>query len=182
VVCWNLKTQLLLAAWTLNVCHDVAGDAARTVRQNVYWPSAVLRQVTVLSKPRRNRNIMWAELLQKIYRTANLPVVLYGCEIWSLTLRAEYRLTVFQNRVVREMFGFWEGRGNREWRKLHNEEHNDLYCSPNIIRVIKSRRGRWAGHVARRRGAYRVLVRGTDRNRHFWRPKRRREGNIKLDL
>ena len=84
-----------------------------------------------------------------------------ACETWSLTLREECRLTVFENRVVRRIFGPKRDEITEEWRKLHNEELNDLYSSPNIVRVITSRRMRWAGHVARmgeRRGVYRVLV------------------------
>ena len=76
----------------------------------------------------------------KIYRTIILPVVLYGCETWSLTLREECRLRVFENRVLRRIFGPKREGVTGEWRKLHNEELNDLYCSPNIVRVIKSRR------------------------------------------
>ena len=78
-----------------------------------------------------------------------MPVVLYGWETWSLTLREERRLRVFQNRVVRGIFRPKRDEVRGEWRKLHNEELNDLYSSPNIVRVIKSRRKRWAGHVAR---------------------------------
>ena len=85
----------------------------------------------------------------KIYRTIILPVVLYGCETWSLTLREEHRLRVFENRVLRSIFGPRRDGVTGEWRKLHNEELNDLYCSPNIVRVIKLRRVRWAVHVAR---------------------------------
>ena len=70
----------------------------------------------------------------KIYKTIILPVVLYGCETWSLTLREERRLRVFENRVVRKIFGPKKGEVTREWRKLHKEELNDLYCSPNIVR------------------------------------------------
>jgi len=86
---------------------------------------------------------------------------LYGCETWSLTLREERRLRVFENRVLRRIFGpkMYEVTG--EWRKLHNEELNDMYSSPNIFRVIKSRTMRWAAHVARigeRRGIHRVMV------------------------
>ena len=81
--------------------------------------------------------------------TGILPVVLYGCETWSLTLREERRLRVFENKVLRRIFGPRREEVTGEWRRLHNEELNDLYCSPNIVRVIKWRRMRWAGHVAR---------------------------------
>jgi hypothetical protein len=88
----------------------------------------------------------------RVYRTIILPVVLYGCETWSLTLREEQRLRVFENRVLRRICGPKRDEATGEWRRLHNEELNDLYSSPNIIRVIKSRRVRWAGHVARMGG------------------------------
>jgi hypothetical protein len=97
----------------------------------------------------------------KVYRSIILPVVLYGCETWSLTLREESRLGVFENRVLRRIFGPKRDEVTGEWRKLHNEELHDLYCSLTILRVIKSRRIRWAGHVDRigeGRGAYRILV------------------------
>jgi hypothetical protein len=96
-----------------------------------------------------------------MHRTVILPVVLYGCETWCLTLREERSLKVFQNGVLGEIFGPERGEVTGEWRKLHNEELNDLYCLPNIVRVIKSVRMRWAGNVAclgERRGVYRVLV------------------------
>ena len=84
------------------------------------------------------------------YRTTViLPVVLYVYETWSLTLREERNLRVFENMVLRRIFGPRRDEVAGEWRRLHNEELNDLYSSPNIVRVIKSRRMRWAGHVAR---------------------------------
>ena len=87
-----------------------------------------------------------------------------------------------ENRVLRRIFG---PKREWEWRKLHNEELNDLYCKPNVVRVIKSRRMRWAGHVARmwnRRGVYRVLVGKHEGKRPLGRPSRRWEDNIKMDL
>ena len=78
-----------------------------------------------------------------------MPVVLYGCETWSLILREERTLRVFENMVFRKIFGPRKDEVTGKWRRLHNEELNDLYCSPNIVRVIKSRRMRWATHMAR---------------------------------
>ena len=92
---------------------------------------------------------------------------------------------MFENRVLRGIFGPKRDEVIGEWRKLHNEERNDLYCSLDIIRVIKSRRMRWAGHVARmgkRRGVCRVLVGKPEGKRPLGRPRRRWEDNIKMDL
>ena len=112
------------------------------------------------------QNLLSSSLLSKtlkikIYRTIILPVVLYGCENWSLTLREERRLLVFENRVLRRVFGPKRDGVTGEWRKLHKEALRDFYSLPNIVRVVKSRRMRWAGHVARMvegRGVHRVLV------------------------
>ena len=109
---------------------------------------------------------------------------MYGCETWSLTLREKRRLGVFVNRVLRRIFGPKWDEVTGQWRKLHNEKLNDLYSSPNIVRVKKSGM-RWEGHVARMgegRGVYRVLVRKHLGKRPLGRPRRRWEDNIKMDL
>jgi len=113
---------------------------------------------------------------QDIYWTINLPVVLYGCETWSLELREESRLRVFENRVLRKVYGPKRAEVTGEWRKLHNEELNDLYSLPNIVGVVKSRRIRWAGIVARMgddRGVHRVLVGKPEGKSPLVRPRRR---------
>jgi hypothetical protein len=100
-------------------------------------------------------------------------------------LREECRLRVFENRVLRRIFGPKRDEVTGEWRRLHNEELYALYSSPNIIRVMKSRRLRWAGHVERmgeRRGACRALVGKPEGSRPLERPRRRWEDNIKMDL
>jgi hypothetical protein len=120
----------------------------------------------------------------KIYKIVILPVVLYGCETWSLTLGEEHRLRVFENRVLRKIFGP-KRQEDGSWRKLHNDELHSLYSSPNIVRVIKSRRIRWAGHIARMRegrGVYRVLVWRPKGKRLQRRPRGRWEDNIKMDF
>ncbi|KAJ4450748.1 hypothetical protein ANN_02178 [Periplaneta americana] len=121
----------------------------------------------------------------RIYKTVILPVVLYGCETWTLTLRVEQRLRVFENKVLRKIFGAKRDEVTGEWRKLHNTELHALYFSPDIIRNIKSRRLRWAGHVAcmgESRNTYRVLVGRPDGKSPLGRPRRRWEDNIKIDL
>jgi hypothetical protein len=121
----------------------------------------------------------------RIYKTIILPVVLYGCETWSPTLREEHELRVFENRLLKRTFvpkrvGVMGG-----WRKLHNEELHNMYSSPSIIRIMKSRRMRWAGHVARmgeKRNVYRLLVGKPEVKRPLGRPKLKSIDNIKKDL
>ena len=110
--------------------------------------------------------------LKMICRTIILPVVMYGCE---------HRLRVFENRVLRRIFGPKRDGVTWEWRKLHNEELNNLYSSPNIVQVFKSRRMRWSGQVAfmgKRRVIYRVLVGKPEGKRPLGRPRLGWEGNI----
>jgi len=104
---------------------------------------------------------------------------------WSLTLREERKLRLFENMVLRRIFGRRRDEVTGEWRRLHNEELNYLYCSPNNVQVIKSRRIIWAGHVARmgeERGVYRVLVGKPEGKKPLGRPRRRWVDNIRMDL
>jgi hypothetical protein len=115
----------------------------------------------------------------------NFAGFLCGCETWSLILKEERRKRVFENKVLRKISGPNMDEVTGEWRRLHNKELYGLYSSPNIIRVMKSRRLRWAGHVAcmgERRGAYRALVGKPKGRRPLARPRLRWDNNIKKDL
>jgi hypothetical protein len=121
----------------------------------------------------------------KIYKTVILSVALHGCETWSLTLREEHRLRVFENRVLRGIFGPKRDGETGEWRKLHSRKLHNLYSSPDIVGQIKSWGMRWAGHVASMGGGtnvYRVLVGKPEGKRPLERQRRRWEDGIKLDL
>jgi hypothetical protein len=118
----------------------------------------------------------------KIYKTIILPVVLYGCETWSLILREESRLRVYENRVLRGILGTKTVEVTGEWRKLHSEKLYNLYSFPNIIRQIKSRKMRWAGHAAcmgEETEVYNVLVGNTEGKRPLGRPGRKCEHGIR---
>ena len=112
-------------------------------------------------------------------------VVLYGCETWSLTLREEHRLHAFENWLLRRIFGLKGEEATEEWIKLHNEEISDLYCSLNVIGVIKSTIMILVGHVARMgewKGVCRGMVGKHEGKRPLGRPSHRREDNFKMDL
>ena len=119
----------------------------------------------------------------RVYRNIILPGICYGCETWSLSLGYESRLRVFENRVLRKIFGTKRNEVTGEWRELYNGELNDLYCSHNIVRVINS--GTWAGNVARMgetKVLYRVLGGKPEGKTQLGRPRCRWEENIKMDL
>jgi hypothetical protein len=121
----------------------------------------------------------------RIYRAIIFPVVPYGCETWSLTLREEHRLRMFENKALRRIFGRKRDEVTGDWIKLRNEKLRNLYSSPNVIRMIKPRRMKCAGHVARmavKRNAYRVFVRKPEGKRSLGRPRYRWMDNIKIDL
>jgi hypothetical protein len=125
------------------------------------------------------------KIISNYFKTIILPVVLDGCKTLSPTLRGKHRLRVFENRVLWKIFGLKRDEVTGGWRKLHTEELNGLYSSPSIVRVIKARRMRWAGHVARMgevRGAYNILVGRPEGRRPLGRPRRRWEDNIKMDF
>jgi len=129
-------------------------DARSTTHQiSIHCVLSVLKQQFATVCAKWVQNLLSSRLLSKnlkikIYRTIILSVVLYGYETWSLTLREERKLRVFENKVLSRIFGPRNDEVTGEWRWLHNEELNDLYSTPNIVRVIKWRRMRWAGHVA----------------------------------
>jgi hypothetical protein len=126
---------------------------------------------SLLSSPLLSRNVK-----VKMYKIITLPVDLYRCETWSFTLKEKHRLRVFENRVLRRIFGPKRDEVTGEWRKLHSGELHNLYSSPDIIKEMKSRRMRWAGHVAgmgEGRNVYRVLVGKTEGKRPLERPRRR---------
>jgi hypothetical protein len=136
------------------------------------------------------QNLLPSRLLSKnikisIYKTIILPVVLYGCETWSLTLRGEHRLKVFENTVLRIIFGIKRDKVIGGWRKLLNEELHNLYSSPSIIRMIKPRSMRWPGHVARmreKRNACRTFMGKPEGKRPLGRHRDTWENNVKMDL
>jgi hypothetical protein len=133
----------------------------------------------------RSSRLLSRNLKVEIYKTRILSIVLYGCETLFLILSEEYRLSVFENSVLRRIFGPMRGEVTRKWRKLHKVELHNLYSSPEIIRQIKSKRIRWAGHVARMgegRNMYRVLMGKPEGKSPLEISRRRWEDGHKIDL
>ncbi|KAJ4436784.1 hypothetical protein ANN_16916 [Periplaneta americana] len=161
--------------------NKIINDTRQEIKHRINMGNACYYSVEKLlssSLPSKNLKV-------RIYKTVILPVVLYGCKTWTLTLREEQRLRVFENKVLRKIFGVKKDEVTGEWRKLHNAELHALYSSSDIIRNITSRRLRWAGHVARMgesRNAYRVLVGRPKGKIPLGRPRRRWKDNIKMDL
>jgi hypothetical protein len=128
------------------------------IKRRLNSSNACCHSVQNLSSSR----LLYKKIKIRIYKTTILPVVLYRCEISSLSLREEHRLRVFENRVLRRILGPKGDEVTGDWRKLHNEELNNFYSSPSIIRMIKLRRMRWTGNVVRtnwgKRNTYKILM------------------------
>ncbi|KAJ4435309.1 hypothetical protein ANN_17919 [Periplaneta americana] len=173
--------QLLVYADDVNML----GKNPQTIRENAEILLEASKEIGLEFEKLLSSSLLSKNLKVRIYKTVILPVVLYGCETWTLTLREEHRLRVFENKVLRKIFGAKRDEVTGEWTKLHNTELHALYSSPDIIKNIKSRRLRWAGHVARMgeyRNAYRLLVGRPEEKIPLGMPRRRWENNIKMDL
>ncbi|KAJ4431400.1 hypothetical protein ANN_19997 [Periplaneta americana] len=175
------KNRLLESTYKLLLTQRlecVARGNACCSQEEAKFPVLLASELNVDVSAVKNLNV-------RIYKTVILPVVLYGYETWTLTLREEQRLRVFENKVLRKIFGVKRDEVTGEWRKLHNAELHGLYSSPDIIRNIKSRRLRWSGHVAcmgESRNAYRVIAGKLEEKRPLGRSRLRWEDNVKMDL
>ena len=181
IVIGNLSFENLEKFRYLGVTVTNTNDIREEIKRRINMGNACYYSLEKILSSR----LLSKNLKVKTYKTIILPVALYGCKTRSLTLREEHRLRVLGNKVLRKIFGAKKDEITGEWRKLHNPELHALYSSPNINRSLKSRRLRWAGHVARMeqsRNAYRVLVGKPEGKRPLGRPRRRWVDNIKMDL
>ena len=139
----SAELQLALHCLRMKNCISVRAQISAVVRACSNWTLSPAQLAKQYSKNRCYHHWYIGQTFATCrYLPSILPVVLYGCETWSLTLREERRLRVFENRVLRKVFGPKRDEVTEEWRKLHNEELNNLYSLPNIVRVVKSRRMR----------------------------------------
>jgi hypothetical protein len=198
------KTKYMLVSHDQNVGQNweirIGNRSFENVSQFKYLGTTVTNQNFIQEEIKRRlnsgnacyhsvQNLLSSHLLSKnvkvrIYKIIILPVVLYGHETWSLTLREEHKLRVAENRVLKRIFEPKKDGVTGGWRKLHNEELHNLYCSPSKIRIIKSRRMRWVGHVARmgeKRNVYRLLVGKPEGKSPLGRPRHRWIDSIKMD-
>jgi hypothetical protein len=199
------KTKYMLLSHHQNVGQNrdikIANRSFENVSQFKYLGTTVTNQNLIQEEIMRRlnsgnacyhsvQNLLSSRLLSKnlkirMYETIILPVILYGCEAWPLILKEEHSLRVLENMVLRRIFGPKRDDVTEEWRKLHNEELRDLYSLLSIIRIIESRRMRWAFHVAlmsEKRKAYKLLVGKPEGKRPLGRPRCSWVDNIRLDL
>jgi hypothetical protein len=179
----------------------VAGKSFERVKEFAYLGALITDRNYIKSELKRRtrsgnacyysvQKLLATRLLSKkakliIYRSIILPVALYGCETWTLTREYENWFRVFENKVLRRIHGPKRDDHTGEWRRLHNEELHSLHAAPDILRVIKSRRLRWAGQVAHMtddRTVYRVMVGNLQGKRPVGRPRTRWADNVKKDL
>ena len=149
---------------------------SRVTSRHAYYHS--VQNILSLISLSRNTEI-------KIHRTVILPVVLYGCEVLSLILREKHRLRMFKNRVLQKITGPKRDGETEGWRRLHNGELRDLYISPNMMWVNRSKRMKWVGHVActrEKRNAHGVFVGRPEGKKQLEKPWHRRDDNIKMDI
>jgi hypothetical protein len=150
----NGAHQLLTYADNVNLLDDNINTIKKITETLIDGSKEVGLEVNTEKTKFLSRRLLSKNIKIRIYETVILPFVLYGCEAWHLTLREKYGLRVFETMMLRRIFGPKGDEVPGDWRKLHNEELRDLYSLPSKIRMMKSRRMRWAGHVA-----YGILVR-----------------------
>jgi hypothetical protein len=179
----------------------VANKSLENMSQVTYLVTTITSQNLIQEEAKRRLNsgnacyhsvqyllssrLLWRNVKIRIYTTIIFLVALYGCETWSLTLREGHRPSSFDNRVLKSTFGLERYEVRVQWKNVHNKEIHDLYSSPGIIRMMKSRRMRWAGHVAQMRNerkVNRLFVRKPEGKRPLGRPRYRKVDNIRMDF